>query len=139
VYCTNPGCPDLIATGAPAEYVDGITVCPVCGASLAEGPEVAEGVEASDDRSVDGDVEVEPVFETSDPTEVEIVKSILVGAEIPFLIDGMERFSTFVGSRSALRFNPNAGSVTVIVPSDRAEEARALLVEVEPDTTVDDV
>ena len=125
MYCTNPECPDLEATGVPAEFVDGVTVCPTCGANLVE--TLPDGGVAP--MITDHAVEVEEVFTTHDPTEIPIVSSILEGANIPFLIEGMEKFSPFRGGDAAMRFNPKAGTATFVVPANRAEEARVLLTE----------
>jgi len=72
------------------------------------------------------------VLETSDPAEFEIVKSILAGAGIPFLVQGHEQFKAFRGGHAAFRFNPRAGALVFLVPAERAEEARALLTATEP-------
>lgn len=29
MYCPNPECPDLVASGVPGEYREGIVACPV--------------------------------------------------------------------------------------------------------------
>ena len=71
--------------------------------------------------------DLETVFETSDPTEIPIVTSLLRSEGIECLVRGEERFDPFRGALSALRFNPLAGRVEVVVARDRAEEARAIL------------
>ncbi len=129
MFCINPECADLEATRTPSEFVDGITICPTCGANLVE--RLPEGGIAP--MITDHDIEVEEVFSTHDPTAIPIVTSILEAANIPFLLEGMEKFSPFRGADSALRFNPKAGTATFVVASNRAEEARILLTENDPD------
>ncbi len=34
VYCPNPECPDFQEDGVPGEYIDTMTACPKCGATL---------------------------------------------------------------------------------------------------------
>ncbi len=34
MYCPNPECPDFQEDGRPGEYVDTMTMCPKCGATL---------------------------------------------------------------------------------------------------------
>ena len=129
MYCSNPECPDFLATGAHGEFVAGVTTCPYCRQPLAAtledgGPPTA--------LEPDPSSEPEAVLETSDPAELEIIKSILAGAEIPFLVRGHEQYKAFRGGHTAFRFNPKAGALVILVPAERAEEARALLTKVEP-------
>jgi len=129
MFCTNPECPDFLATGAHGEFVAGVTNCPYCRQPLAA---MLEDGGPPLDLEPDPSSEPEAVLETSDPAEFEIVKSILTGAEIPFLVRGHEQYKAFRGGHAAFRFNPKAGALVVLVPAERAEEARALLTEVEP-------
>ncbi len=34
MFCPNPDCPDLLESGEPGEYREGILTCPRCGAAL---------------------------------------------------------------------------------------------------------
>lgn len=132
MFCANPDCPDFVATGNHGEFVAGVTSCPYCHEPLVDrlpDDEEHPTLEGSPDPMAD----LEPVLETADPAESEIVKSILTGAEIPFLIRGYEQFKAFRGGHAAFRFNPRAGELVFLVPAERAEEARALLTEAEPD------
>jgi hypothetical protein len=143
MYCNNTDCPDYLATGKHGEYRDGISVCPYCGEPLQAGPPEPDHTDAAghgprmehhpspgaDD--VTGDLE--PVFETSDPTEVPVVRSFLDAQGIPHVVIGEERFDTFRGALSPFRFNPRAGLVAFLVPSAYAEVARDLLQEMEDD------
>ena len=72
------------------------------------------------------------MFETSDPSEAPIIRSILKGADIPFIARPGNRGDKLGFFRAESQFAPGAGLVRFWVPSARAEEARALLTEVEP-------
>ncbi len=151
MYCTNRDCPDFISTGIHGEYRAGISVCPYCGEALTDSlpdPRVAEG---ANDFAQDGqwnqhdaplgDVGehgLEPVFETSDPAEVPIVRSFLDNNGIPHVVAGHERFDAFRGSLSPFRFNPRAGAVAFLVPVSLAETARELLAAIEDPPEKDD-
>lgn len=153
MYCPNRDCPDFKDTGRPGEYREGISHCPYCGTALvaedplraapparpARGPEPGGGWERADDAIAEpsGD-ELEPVFESSDPSEVPVVRSFLDAHGIPHVVVGEERFDAFRGSLSAFRFNPRAGVVAFMVPAEYAEIARDLLNELE-DSPGDDV
>ena len=140
MFCANPDCPDVLATGIPGEYREGITVCPYCGQALVEEkpsvdePELDEPPAGADEPTLaaPGD-DLEPVFETSDPTEVPVVRSFLDAQGIPHVVVGEERFDAFRGSLSPFRFNPRAGVVAFLVPSPYAETTRELLAELETD------
>lgn len=136
MYCPNPDCPDHVATGTPGEYRSDVEICPVCGTTLVHAlpdgwPGTAEdpGREGRGRRRWSG--EPEPVFECTDPAEVPVVKSILDGAGIPYVTRGEETFDAWHGGRSPLRFSPRAGIIVFVVPADLAEEALALLQEVD--------
>jgi len=129
LFCPNPECPDFVATGAHGEYVAGVTTCPVCSEYLVDtlppdGPVSREQTHYTD---------VEPVFETSDPTEVMVVKGLLESENIPFVTTGAEKFDTFRGALSPMRFNPSAGMVVFMVPTPLATNVRELLEEYEKD------
>ena len=129
MYCSNPECPDFLASGAHGEFVAGVTTCPYCRQPLVA---TIEDGTPPPGREPDPLAEPEPVLETSDPAEFEIVKSILTGAGIPFLVQGHEQYKAFRGGHAAFRFNPRAGALVILVPAERVEEARALLTEAEP-------
>jgi len=146
MYCPNRDCPDFKDTGKPGEYREGISLCPYCGTALvAEDPlrTAPPTREAGDPEPVTdcerfgaataepGGDELEPVFESSDPTEIPVVRSFLDAHGIPHVVVGEERFDAFRGSLSAFRFNPRAGVVAFMVPAEYAEIARALLADLE--------
>ena len=147
MYCPNRECPDFETTGRHGEYREGITECPYCGQQLVSmdpasaepqqeepipppscGPGCgAPGFPPPEEAGSD----LEPIFETSDPTEIPIVRSFLDAQGIPHVVVGEEQFDAFRGSLSPMRFNPRAGVAAFLVPLPYAEIARELLVEIE--------
>lgn len=147
MFCTNRECPDFELNGRHGEYREGITQCPYCGEHLVAEDPSAAAVEADRPdaapaaRQTWGDhdppqadeahSDLEPVFETTDPTEIPVVRSFLDAQGIPHVVAGEERFDAFRGSLSPFRFNPRAGVVAFLVPSAYADVTRELLVELE--------
>jgi hypothetical protein len=127
MYCPNPKCPDFVATGAHGEYVSGVTTCPVCGEYLVDTLPPATDAPREETHYTD----VEPVFQTSDPTEVLVVKGLLESENIPYVTTGAEKFDTFRGALSPMRFNPGAGMVVFLAPTPVADSVRQLLEEYE--------
>jgi len=133
MVCPNPECPDLDGSGVRGEYVFGTPSCPFCGSALVESHPGTTSVESPGESPGGGrDPKLEPVFETDDPAEIQIVRTILDGAGIPHttthdsasdrVLPGFDPFRFMRGSRDAVFW----------VPEERAEEARALLTEVDP-------
>ena len=139
MFCANTKCPDFVATGRHGEYVAGITLCPYCGEVLVNQlpipteppPEDIGGIGEQVLQTSQTEDDLEPVFETSDPTEVPVVRSFLDAHGIPHVLVGEERFDAFRGALSPFRFNPRAGVVAFLVPLAYAEAARDLLVELD--------
>ena len=75
--------------------------------------------------------DLEKVFETADPTEVAVVKTLLDGAAIPYLTRGEDQYDAFRGAFRGTVFNPRGRPVIFLVPADLAEDARLLLQEQE--------
>jgi hypothetical protein len=153
MFCTNKECPDFAVTGKHGEYRQDITHCPYCGERLEDSlPGLAAErslTQTEIDRAQtwgeyeppaedDAHADLEPVFETSDPTEVPVVRSFLDAQGIPHVVVGEERFDAFRGSLSPFRFNPKAGVAAFLVPSAFAEIARELLTELEEDPATED-
>jgi len=76
---------------------------------------------------MDSDEEFVIVFETIDATEAAIVKSLLISAEIPFLIRGEDEYEPFRGAFRGTVFNSRGRPVAFLVPATIAEEVRQLL------------
>ena len=129
MFCPNPKCPDFVATGAHGEFVAGMTTCPVCGEYLVDTLPPTTDAPREETHYTD----VEPVFQTSDPTEVMVVKGLLESENIPYVTTGAEKFDTFRGALSPMRFNPGAGMVVFLAPTPVADTVRQLLEEYEKD------
>jgi hypothetical protein len=134
MYCPNDECPDFVKTGLRSEYREDILTCPYCGTTMVPQrpddpePEI-EGIISK--PPVAPDEEMEPVVESTDLTEIAVIKSILDGAGIPYLALGEERFSAFRGAFLAGSiFGSRARGVIFTVPARMAEEALRLLDEV---------
>ncbi len=86
MYCINPECPDVQATGQPMEYSAGITRCPVCGESLVPDIEPDEPVRPSPARgSRPSSQEEVVVHRTTSLGELSLIEAALDEAEIPFV------------------------------------------------------
>ena len=75
---------------------------------------------------------LEKVFETANPTEVAVVKTLLDGAGIPYLTRGEDQYDAFRGAFRGTVFNPRGRPVIFMVPADLAQDTRLLLQEQEP-------
>lgn len=138
MFCPNDECPDFIDTGLRSEYREDIIRCPYCNTPLEAAAPPPAGPPDEDDHPpkprVGDDEIMEPVIESTDLTEIAVIRSILDGAGIPYLAHGEQRFGAFRGAFiSGSVFNPRSRGVVFTVPSRMAEEARALLEVVERD------
>ena len=106
-----------------AEFRDEITTCPDCEVSL-----VVEVPKMPDLLAED----LVSVLETANVAVLPVVKSVLRGAEIPFVVQGDEAMGVLPVGRIGLGGISSGGhglSAGILVPRDREEEARALLTE----------
>ncbi len=71
------------------------------------------------------------VFETDNPALLPVVRSVLQAAEVPFTVQGEEAFFLFPLYSVGGPFAGHGLAVRFVVPADRAEEARALLADIE--------
>jgi hypothetical protein len=137
MICPNPECLDLVETGRPGEYVDGLTVCPVCGAYLEarSGDGFEDGGEAGPIPATaphpSPEEDFEPVFVSHDPTEVAVVKTMLESEGIRFITRGEERLSGLWVPGIVPRPGAVESGVVFLVPGSRAEAARDLLAALE--------
>jgi hypothetical protein len=127
MFCPNPDCPDLEASGVRGEYREGITHCPTCGTALVDGV-ASESAQVL--QLVDGDVEVETVFVTADGTEAAVVRSLLDSSDIPYIVDGAAG-QDYLGLGLAGVGVIGRGGVAFKVRTEDVEAARALLAESE--------
>ena len=133
VVCPNPDCPDLEASGVRGEYVSGTGVCPYCGTELVDPTRFDVHEREGKARTAgSGDPELEPVFESDDPAEIQIARSILEGAGIPCVTTNDSASDRVLPGFDPFRFMRGARAAVFWVPADLAEEARALLTEVAP-------
>jgi len=103
-------------------------ICPRCGARS----EAAERSCPACGAARDGDTLV-CVQRTADAALLPLFKSLLDGAEIPYVVQGEEALGLFPLGRFAVGLlNPDTLGASILVPRARAAEARALL-ETEPD------
>lgn len=72
---------------------------------------------------------LEVVIETVDPTEVAIIKSLLEGAEIPFITRGEDQYDAFRGAFRGTVISSRGRPVAFLVPASIAEEAKLLLLQ----------
>ena len=77
------------------------------------------------------------VFATSEVDLVPVIKSILDGAEIPYVTDGESMMDLFPSDMLGAALHRPRGELRFQVPADREEEVRALLTE-HPDVPDDD-
>ena len=70
---------------------------------------------------------LEVVFETIDPAEVAIIKSLLESSDVPFLIRGEDEYDAFRGALRGTFYNPRGRPVEFLVPADMADDVRRLL------------
>lgn len=75
----------------------------------------------------DGDSGLEAVFESMDPSEVIVVRSLLDSAGIQYLIRGEDRFDAFPGAFRGTVFSRKGRPVVFLVDPEDAADARALL------------
>lgn len=131
MICTNPECPDVLDGGPAGEYADHVVFCPRCGALLTAADGSIPASSASLER-LDDDVELVEVRAGIDEPELAIVRSILDGAEIPYVIEADEsRAGLGLGGVGTALYTP-LGSVCILVRADDVEAAAALLTEAEP-------
>jgi hypothetical protein len=102
-----------------SEFREGVTRCPDCDVDLVGAlPPEPQGM---------AEMELEQVFETTDPNLLPVVKSVLEAAGIPYLLEGEEAFGLLPLAGGFVNERHQALGVEVHVPRERAEEARELL------------
>lgn len=131
MICTNPECPDVLEGGPAGEYGHHVVFCPRCGALLTA-PDGSIPATATAEELIDGDVELVEVRAGIDEPELAIVRSILDGADIPYVIEADEsRAGLGLGGVGTALYTP-LGSVRLLVRAEDVEFAAALLTETEP-------
>jgi Putative prokaryotic signal transducing protein len=84
-----------------------------------------------DERTPDPDIELVPVFETGDAGLIAVVKSILEGEGIDYLVRGEGVQDLFGAGRLTAGFNYITGPAQFLVRSEDKERARELLQDLE--------
>lgn len=123
MYCPNCG----------AEYRQGVETCADCDVALVHEPPDA----SEEDHQAPDYVEV---FETSDVDLIPVIKSLLDGAEIPYLTRGEGLMDLFPSQLGGIYHS--TAQVKFRVPAERAAEAQKLLEEAprayeDPDSDLD--
>ena len=109
----------MICPECEGEFLEGIAVCPDCDVRLVENlPEPEHDLEP-----------FETVYETGDTAVLPVVKSLLEGSDIPFLIRNEEALGLFPAEGIGLLIDPHSHAAEIQVPSRHADAARALLAE----------
>jgi hypothetical protein len=107
----------MICPRCEGEFREGIAVCPDCEVELVE--EIAEP---------EHDLEpFETVYETGETAVLPVVRSLLEGSGIPFLIRNEEALGLFPAEGIGLMIDPRSHAAEVQVPVRHAEAARELL------------
>jgi hypothetical protein len=76
---------------------------------------------------MENDEALEVVFETIDPAEVAIIKSLLDSADILYMTRGEDQYDAFRGAFRGTVFNPSGRPVEFLVRASAADEVRLLL------------
>ena len=107
-------CPDC-----KAEYRTGVSRCPNCDVAL---------VERLPERPPDDPADrLETVLRTTDPGLLPIARTVLEAAGIPFVVQGEAALNYFPLGPAAARATGRVTGASILVPRERADEARELL------------
>lgn len=109
-----------------SEYREGFFECVDCQVALTAEPPAEE---------THPDLDLVTVMAEEDPGRLALAESLLMDAEIPYIKKGDQVQDLFGGGR--IGFNPLVGPVLLQVSEEYAEEARALLDDLESEEEVD--
>ena len=136
MYCPNPECYDFKETGAPGEYVEGVTACPFCGSGLVE--QVPDMNQRRVQAETDGDKDD---LGTMDHLGEEFVTIATYNfrhdAELVMTYLMSHGIDVFVSPDDCGGTDPALGFATrtrLLAPESQAKQAIALLDEVEEDS-----
>ena len=107
----------MICPQCEGEFREGIAVCPDCEVKLV-------------DALIEPEHDLEPfetVYETGETAVLPVVKSLLEGSDIPFLIRNEEALGLFPAEGIGLMIDPRSHAAEVQVPARFAAAARELL------------
>lgn len=101
------------------EYRDGFSICAECGATLLQG-------ELPTPEDPDH-LELKTILTSSSSAVIGVAKSILMSADIEFMVRGENVQDLFALGRFPAGFNSFTGPMTIQVPAEVAADARCLL------------
>ncbi|RPJ81987.1 MAG: DUF2007 domain-containing protein [Acidobacteria bacterium] len=110
----------MICPNCKAEYREGYTVCSDCEVPLVERLE-------AEDEPPEPEMELVTVFDTGEPADVLVAKSILEAEGIDFFAKDEGVQDLFGAGRLGSGFNTMAGQVEIQVRPEDADRARQLL------------
>ena len=122
MYCPNRECPDFKETGVPGEYVEGVTVCPFCGASLVEEMPAANPPQVQNDSTETLVVVATYSFRHNAELAITYLKNNG--------IDVVESADDCGGTNPVVGF---ATGIRLLAPASQAKRAIALIEKVETD------
>jgi hypothetical protein len=102
------------------DYGVGAVACPRCGGRLQEGTPGAARGEAADPV---------PVFETADSALLPVLKSVLDGAGLPYVVQGDQIMGLLPLGPFGIGVRKSVLGAVILVPRDRVAEARAVLLD----------
>ncbi len=108
----------MICPECRAEYREGIERCANCDVALVRELPAHEQDDAGD---------LVPVLKTTDPGLLPVARTVLDAAGIPYVVQGEAALSYFPLGPAAARATGRMTGASILVPRDRAEEARVLL------------
>jgi hypothetical protein len=109
----------MICPNCRAEYREGYTVCADCEVPLVE--------KLQEDEPPEPELELVTVFDTGEPADVLVAKSILEAEGIEFFAKDEGVQDLFGAGRLGSGFNTMAGQVEIQVRPEDADRARRLL------------
>jgi len=120
MWCPNQDCEDALETGVPAEFREGIAICPLCGSLLVSYPPEWEKPPAAN-------LEWVHCLTLGDNSLLPQVKAVLDSAEVRYFVkdDGVQHLIGL--GTAALGFNPITGPPVLMVEADDLERAKVLL------------
>lgn len=101
-------------------------ICPECGFERIHADGRCARCGAAAEGSFD-EAELVPVLRTTDPALLPVAKSVLEAAGIPCVVHGGAGVALFPLGPAGTRVSGRLTGAMLLVPRDRAEEARALL------------
>ncbi|RPI28255.1 MAG: DUF2007 domain-containing protein [Acidobacteria bacterium] len=109
----------MICPNCKAEYREGYTVCSDCEVPLVE--------KLTEEEQPEPELELVTIFDTGEPADVLVAKSILEAEGIEFYAKDEGVQDMFGAGRLGAGFNTMAGQVEIQVRPEDAERARDLL------------